>query len=59
MNESPIINELKRILNQRIIYLDGAMGTMIQGYKLTEADFRGEQFLNHSHDLKGNNDLWY
>lgn len=57
MHQSPIINELKQILNQRIVYLDGAMGTMIQSYKLTEADFRGEQFLNHSHDLKGNNDL--
>ncbi|TXI91306.1 MAG: methionine synthase [Neisseriales bacterium] len=57
MHQSPIINELKQILNQRIVYLDGAMGTMIQSYKLTEADFRGNQFLNHSHDLKGNNDL--
>lgn len=57
MYQSPIINELKQTLNQRIVYLDGAMGTMIQSYKLTEADFRGEQFLNHSHDLKGNNDL--
>jgi 5-methyltetrahydrofolate--homocysteine methyltransferase len=57
VHQSPIINELKQTLNQRIVYLDGAMGTMIQSYKLTEADFRGEQFLNHSHDLKGNNDL--
>lgn len=57
MHQSPTINELKQTLNQRIVYLDGAMGTMIQSYKLTEADFRGEQFLNHSHDLKGNNDL--
>ncbi len=37
--------------------LDGAMGTMIQRHKLEEADFRGERFKNHSHPLKGNNDL--
>ena len=37
--------------------MDGAMGTMIQRHKLTEKDFRGERFKDHSHDLKGNNDL--
>ena len=37
--------------------MDGAMGTMIQGFKLSEADFRGEQFKNYPRDLKGNNDL--
>ncbi|MCA9323299.1 MAG: methionine synthase [Planctomycetes bacterium] len=37
--------------------MDGAMGTMIQGYKLDESDFRGERFKDHGHDLKGNNDL--
>ena len=37
--------------------LDGAMGTMIQGYQLSEEDFRGNRFKNHSHSLKGNNDL--
>jgi len=42
---------------QRIVVLDGAMGSMIQTYDLTEADFRGEQFKSHPHDLKGNNDL--
>jgi len=41
----------------RILVLDGAMGTMIQRYRLTEEDFRGEQFKNHTYDLKGNNDL--
>lgn len=45
------------ILNSRIMVLDGAMGTMIQRHPLTEADFRGERFKNHSHPLKGNNDL--
>jgi 5-methyltetrahydrofolate--homocysteine methyltransferase len=41
----------------RILVLDGAMGTMIQRYTLTEEDFRGKQFKNHTCDLKGNNDL--
>src|SRR5688500_10881544 len=48
---------LPAILAQRIAVLDGAMGTMIQRYKLSEADFRGERFKDHSKDLKGNNDL--
>ncbi len=45
------------ILKTRILVLDGAMGTMIQDYKLTEADFRGERFKDHPYDLKGNNDI--
>ncbi|MBF0341987.1 MAG: methionine synthase, partial [Magnetococcales bacterium] len=44
-------------LRQRILVLDGAMGTMIQGYALSEADFRGSRFATHPGDLKGNNDL--
>ena len=48
---------LPAILQQRIVILDGAMGTMIQRYKLTEADFRGARFADHPKDLKGNNDL--
>ncbi len=44
-------------LAQRILILDGAMGTMIQSYKLEEADYRGERFADFAHDLKGNNDL--
>lgn len=48
---------LPDLIQQRIVIIDGAMGTMIQRYKLTEADFRGERFKNHPHDLKGNNDL--
>lgn len=48
---------LPGILAQRIVILDGAMGTMIQRYKLGEADFRGERFKDHPKDLKGNNDL--
>ena len=49
--------KINQILKQRILVLDGAMGTMIQKHTLTEADFRGERFKNHSHPLKGNNDL--
>ena len=48
---------LATILQQRIAIIDGAMGTMIQRYRLAEADFRGERFAAHSKDLKGNNDL--
>ena len=49
--------QLSDILAQRIAIIDGAMGTMIQQYKLEEQDFRGERFKNHTRDLKGNNDL--
>src|SRR5579872_436013 len=48
---------LERLLATRILVLDGAMGTMIQRHKLTEADFRGARFAAHPRDLKGNNDL--
>ncbi|HEX4822997.1 MAG TPA: methionine synthase [Candidatus Polarisedimenticolaceae bacterium] len=48
---------LARLLLERILVLDGAMGTMIQSYRLGEADFRGERFKDHSKDLKGCNDL--
>jgi 5-methyltetrahydrofolate--homocysteine methyltransferase len=48
---------LPAILQQRIAVLDGAMGTMIQRYKLSEADFRGERFQDHPKDLRGNNEL--
>ncbi len=49
--------QFAELLRQRIVYLDGAMGTMIQQLKLQEADYRGTQFLNHPGELKGNNDL--
>ena len=48
---------LAQILKQRIVVLDGAMGTMIQRYKLSEADYRGERFKDHGKSLKGNGDL--
>ncbi|MFA6970811.1 MAG: methionine synthase [Gallionella sp.] len=53
MTQHPI----EKIIQQRILILDGAMGTMIQRYKLTEADYRGERFADWHRDLKGNNDL--
>ncbi len=52
-----MIYKIEQLLMNRILVLDGAMGTMIQRYTLTEEDFRGEQFKNHTCDLKGNNDL--
>lgn len=51
------MNPLHDLLQQRILVIDGAMGTMIQQYKLTEADYRGERFKDWHVDLKGNNDL--
>ncbi len=49
--------ELSALLARRILILDGAMGTMIQSYRLQEADYRGERFRDWPSDLKGNNDL--
>jgi len=48
---------IEKIAQEKILVLDGAMGTMIQRHTLEEEDFRGDQFKNHSHPLKGNNDL--
>ncbi|NUM49919.1 MAG: methionine synthase [Flavobacteriales bacterium] len=48
---------IRELLQQKILVLDGAMGTMIQQHKLGEADYRGERFKNWESDLKGNNDL--
>ena len=49
--------QLQTLLAQRLLILDGAMGTMIQRHNLQEADYRGQRFAEHPHDLKGNNDL--
>src|SRR3978361_128703 len=49
--------DIRKELQKRILVIDGAMGTMIQRYQLTEEDFRGERFRDHLSDLKGNNDL--
>ena len=49
--------QFESLLKERILFLDGAMGTMIQSYQLEEADYRGARFAGHPCDLKGNNDL--
>jgi 5-methyltetrahydrofolate--homocysteine methyltransferase len=57
MLRSDRIREFKRLLGERILVLDGAMGTVIQSHGLGEADYRGERFRDWPRDLKGNNDL--
>ena len=57
IKSSPVFDQLEELFQKRVAFIDGAMGTMIQRYKLDEEDFRGERYKNHSHDLKGNNDL--
>jgi len=57
MKKSPAFSQIEDILASRIMVLDGAMGTMIQGFKLEEADYRGAAYANTNRDLKGNNDL--
>lgn len=52
-----LTSEIEKILEQRVLVLDGAWGTMIQTYGLEEEDYRGERFKNHPQDVKGNNDL--
>lgn len=51
------LSEFRKVLARRIVILDCAMGTMIQGYGLDEGDYRGERFADHPGELKGNNDL--
>ena len=57
MNRDRRVHALFELLDERIVLLDGAMGTMIQAYKLGENDYRGERFAGWERDLKGNNDL--
>lgn len=57
IKESKSFSELRELFGRRLVVLDGAMGSMVQGYGLTEADFRGRQFVAHGHDLRGNNDV--
>jgi len=54
---NPIQQQIRKLLDQRILLLDGAMGTMVQQYKLEEPDYRGERFADWPSDVKGNNDL--
>jgi 5-methyltetrahydrofolate--homocysteine methyltransferase len=51
------VKALRQALTERILVIDGAMGTMIQGYRLGESDYRGERFKDWPSDLKGNNDI--
>jgi 5-methyltetrahydrofolate--homocysteine methyltransferase len=55
--KTPAFGQLESLMKERIIFIDGAMGTMIQRYKLEEEDFRGERYKDHSDELKGNNDV--
>lgn len=57
MKSSPLENSLAHALQERILVLDGAMGTEIQAKRLSDAEFRGTRFIDHPHDLSGNNDL--
>ncbi|MGZ3786696.1 MAG: homocysteine S-methyltransferase family protein, partial [Bdellovibrio sp.] len=57
MKKNAVLVELENKLEEKLLFLDGAMGTMVQLYKLKEVDYRGERFKNHHKDLKGNNDL--
>ena len=56
-NAIDTLARLKQLLDQRIVILDGALGTMIQALKLAEADFRGKEFARHTRDVRQNNDL--
>src|SRR5271156_895943 len=51
------VHPLEALLQKRIVIIDGAMGTTLQGFKLTEADFRGDRYKDHHKDLKGNGDI--
>ena len=57
MPQSEAFVHLDELMQQRIVLIDGAMGTVIQRYKLGEEDYRGERYKAHGHELKGNNDL--
>ncbi len=56
-NMSSVKQQIEKLLAERIMVIDGAMGTMIQTYKLTEEDYKGERFKHFEHSQKGNNDL--
>ena len=51
------MSNIEKAIKERILILDGAMGTMLQRYNFSEEDFRGERFKDFPHSLKGNNDL--
>ena len=57
MKKSASWIKLEKAMSERILVLDGAMGSLIQEYKLEEEDFRGERWKNHPSSVKGNNDM--
>src|SRR3990167_3869021 len=57
MSSHSLENTITALLRQRIMLLDGGMGTMIQSHRLQEADYRGARFQDFAHSQKGNNDL--
>ena len=57
LKKSIAFEQLDNIISKRIFYIDGAMGTSVQKYKLQEEDFVGDRYKGHSRDLKGNNDI--
>ena len=57
LQKSEAFQHLEALMRERILFIDGAMGTMIQRYRLGEEDYRGERYASHGHELKGNNDL--
>src|SRR3990167_5906059 len=57
MVSSNVVDLIRSLLKERILLLDGGMGTMIQSHQLQESDYRGKRFVDFSHSLKGNNDL--
>ena len=57
LQKSEAFEHLEALMRERILFIDGAMGTMIQRYRLGEQDYRGERYASHGHELKGNNDL--
>ena len=57
LERSAAFDQLDALLQQRIVLIDGAMGTAIQRYKLTEEDYQGQHYQGHTHELKGNNDI--
>ncbi len=57
MSKKPSASQLEKAASERILIIDGAMGTMIQQHKLGESHYRGLRFEDHSKDVKGNNDL--
>ena len=57
LKKSPVFDVIEGIMRKRVMVIDGAMGTAVQKYKLSEDDFRGSRYTDHTHDLKGNNDV--